>query len=374
MIRLDQRLPAEPEVVWGFVTEPDAMNAWSLAPVRGIDPGDGGGFGSVGALRHVKLPRPLPGITEVIEVADPPHRLVYRVVGTRAVRYHRGEIRLESETGGTRLHWDVDYVLPIRGLGRAAERSIEPKLRASVVQLRQILTASPPHQARPGPPSSFRDDPVTDELRLTVDQVIEELDHLASDMEARGDGRFWFARVYQYVTEALRDASDRGEVTHPSWVMRLIPGFHDLFRQSVDGPPEEHWRQAFSAIAEVEATGASSAMAFWRALVTGARAHIEGDLPLVLAEVYVNHYAGRCDYVRFRADYLLQASALREAWSRLSATVPSAFFPPYIRAIDHALPPELTELVLAKRFFDPLAARREAFDRGLDLVRSRSVG
>src|SRR5829696_9644490 len=97
MIRVDQRLPAAPELVWRFVTEPEEMNAWSLAPVRGIDPGDGGGFGSVGALRHVKLPRPLPGITEVIEVAEPPHRLVYRVVGTRAVRYHRGEIRLEPE-------------------------------------------------------------------------------------------------------------------------------------------------------------------------------------------------------------------------------------------------------------------------------------
>jgi hypothetical protein len=109
-------------------------------------------------------------------------------------------------------------------------------------------------------------------------------------------------------------------------------------------------------------------MAFWRALVVGARAHIEGDLPRVLAQVYLDHYAGRCDYVRFRADYLLQASALQEAWKRMAATVPSAYFPPYLRALDRFVPPEFSEFLLAKRYFDPLSARRDAFDRGRELV------
>jgi uncharacterized protein YndB with AHSA1/START domain len=368
MIRLDRLLPVPPDVVWDVVTEPAEMNAWSLAPVRGLDPGDGGGYAAVGALRHVKLPRPFPGITEVIERADAPARLVYRVVGTRAVRYHRGEIRLEVERDGTRLHWDVEMVMPIDALGRATERIIEPKLLTSLDRLGELLASSRSRRSPSAPSRAFIDDADTDRLRVNVNEVIRDLNRLASDLEEQGDGRFWFARVYEYVTEALRDACDRGEVTHVAWVFRLVPGFHALFLKSMEGPPEDHWRDAFEAIASVEAVGGSRAMAFWRALVVGARAHIEGDLPRVLAQVYLDHYAGRCDYVRFRADYLLQASALQEAWKRMAATVPSAYVPPYLRALDRFVPPEFSEFLLAKRYFDPLSARRDAFDRGRELV------
>jgi Family of unknown function (DUF5995)/Polyketide cyclase / dehydrase and lipid transport len=351
------------------------MNRWSLAPVRGIDAGDGGGFGAVGALRHVDIPGPLPGFTEVIEHADAPGRLVYRVVGTRTVRYHRGEIRLDPEGEGTRLHWDVDFVLPIAGADGALRRSIEPKLRTSIEQLAALLASKSgsEHTERP-PVRSFDDDADVDQLRRDALAIVTSLDAMALEMKERGDNRQWFALVYRYVTEEMLGACDRGDVTHVGWVLRLIPGFHDYFVRSVEGPAEDHWEAAFSAITSIPPPSARSAMAFWNAIVIGGRAHIEGDLPRVLADTYLTHYTTRCDYVRFRADYLLLGAALQSAWKRMSATVPPAWFPSYVRALDRLLPPEAIEFMLAKRYFDPLAERRAAFDRGADIVRDAQKG
>jgi len=242
---------------------------------------------------------------------------------------------------------------------------LEPSIRRSLRQLADLVDArgqwSP---ARPAQARSFTDDPPTDRLWTDTAQVVEDLDRLGAEMEAAGDDRFWFARVYRYVTEEIRDACRRDEVTHRSWALRLVPRFHALFAKSVEGPAEAHWQKAFEAITSLDTTGGSSAMAFWEAIVAGARAHIEGDLPRVLADVHVDHYTGRCDYVRFRADYLLLAPALQRAWQRMSATVPSTWTPSYVRALDHLLPPEAIEFLLAKRFFDPLSARRDAFDAG----------
>lgn len=357
VVRLEARLPGIPPAVWPFLTEPALLNRWSTAPVQGLETGDGGGFGTVGALRHVRLPSPLPTLTEAIQHADPPVRFVYRAVGSRAVRYHRGVLRLSPDGGGTRLRWEIGMALAVPGATALVRRMLEPRLEESIQRLSSVVGDAPhvtvPHQ-------SFADDPdpaAADTARDTA----EALRVLAEEMEARGDTRHWFSRVYQYVTEAMVEACARGNVAHRTWALRLVPRFHQLYRRSVDGSPEPHWREAFQAI---DAAGSSGPLAFWGALVAGARAHIEGDLPRALAATYTDHYRHRCDYERFRADFLLLAAPLQDAWQRLASQVPSRWFPPHLRLLDHLLPAEAVEHLTAKRFYDPLTARRHAFEQG----------
>lgn len=364
VLALEAELPASPSVVWPFITLPELLTRWSTAPVRGLATGDGGGFGTVGALRHVVLPGRLPVLTEAIQYADMPDRLVYRAVGSRTIRHHRGEMRLTPEGHGTRLRWEVGMALAVPGATALVRRALEPQLEESVLRLASVVGSAGGVQT---PDCAFGDD--DDPTALAAAQTTaERLRLLAEDMEAAADARHWFTRVYQYVTEAMIDACVRGAVAHPTWTLRLIPRFHDLYLSSVSGAPEPHWQEAFDAIDAAASERASAALPFWRALVAGARAHIEGDLPRVLAATYVEQYHPRCDYQRFRADFLLLAAPLQQAWQRLSLQVPARWFPPYLRAVGRLLPAEAVEHLTAKRFYDPLVARRAAFEHGGVLV------
>lgn len=361
VVRLEAPLPATPAAVWPFITEPGLLNRWSTAPVQGLEAGDGGGFGTVGALRQIRLPYPLPALTEAIQHADAPTRFVYRAVGSRAVRYHRGVLRLRPDGGGTRLRWEIGMDLAVPGATALVRRLLEPQLEESILRLASVVGDAPEVAA---PDRSFADDADPAAAEAARDTA-DALRILAGEMEADGDARHWFSRVYAYVTEAMVQACERGEVAHPTWALRLIPRFHELYLRSVDGSPEPHWREAFQAI---DAAGSSGPLAFWGALVAGARAHIEGDLPRVLAATYTDHYRRRCDYERFRADFLLLAAPVQDAWQRLASQVPSRWFPPYLRLLDHLLPPEAVEHLTAKRFYDPLTARRRAFEQGRALA------
>lgn len=371
VIALDCWLPAAPPAVWPFISDPDRMNTWSTAPVQGWEVGDGGGFGTVGALRRVVLPRPLPLLTEAVQYADAPSRFVYRAVGSRAIRYHRGEIRLTPDGGGTRLGWQFGMSLAMPGAEAFVRRTLGPQLEASLDRLATVVDTVVDETAGSSEPQprDFRDDRDPAVVDAAYDTA-QRLRVLADQMHARNDARHWFTRVYQYVTEAMTAACARGEVAHPTWALRLIPRFHDLYVGSLDDTPEPHWQEAFDAIVAASGDTASAALPFWRALVAGARAHIEGDLPHVLAAVYAEHYRSRCDYQRFRADFLLLAAPLQQAWQRLATQIPARWFPPHLRVLDRLLPAEALEHLTARHFYDPLVARHKAFEHGRALAAS----
>lgn len=224
------------------------------------------------------------------------------------------------------------------------------------------------------PRHSFADDEDTAELRERATAVATELDQLATAMQARGDARHWFTRVYQFVTEAIRDAADRGEITNVSWALRLILGFHDYFMRSVEGPAEAHWQEAFAAIEAVQSASGRSAVALWKAIVAGARAHIEGDLPRVLAHVLPG---------ALRRSLRLRPVPRRLPASRFADTAGrETDVGGGVRRVLPALCPcsrphpaaEATEYLLAKRVFDPLELRRTAFDRGRELAEGAAAG
>lgn len=370
-IVLEQFLPVDAEHAWPFICEPDWMNTWSLAFVREVAPGDGGQAGSVGAMREVTiraLGREIQ-LEEVIERARAPHSLVYRVVGGVPLRFHRGEITLTPERAGTHLRWQVDFESPVPGVDGFMRFVLEKQLRQSLEKLAQAVRQ--PVLRKPPVVRHFEEPAPSKELWAHAAEILEKQRTLASRLEDAGDPKQWFARVYAFVTEEQLALCRSGEISHPAWVLRIIPRFHDYYAVNLQrwlglesGVAEAHWRSAFRAMEQASRWYGDPLTAITYGLAKGVQAHIEEDLPRALADVFVEHYAGKCSFARFRADYLLMGNVFRRASQRMLERMPSRHFPMVARVMTPWLPPEGKDAVIRRRFYDIPRERRRAFERG----------
>jgi hypothetical protein len=370
-LALERALPASPAAVWPLLTDGEQINRWSLARVRRIDPGDGGAPGSVGELREVTiraLGRPV-RIEEVIELSLPPAQLGYRVVHGGGLAGHHGRISVEETAGGSVLRWEVEFHAAVPGADPIMARLLRGQLERSLGALAEVSRGAP---AVPLPPTRILDeDSALPGLYAEAEAILAEQRALADRLQAAGDPKRFFARVYQYVTEhQLRDCR-AGAPRHPAWVLRLIPRFHYYFAENLRrwldpgaGRIEAHWRSAFVAMEGAPRWFGSAFKGALFGLAKGVQAHIEEDLPRTLAEIYVWHYRARCDYGRFRADYALMADLFREAAERLSPEIPRQGVPLWVRLVGDRLPRAAREALTARRFYDIPRQRRRAFQRG----------
>jgi carbon monoxide dehydrogenase subunit G len=373
-LSFEQDLPAHPAAVWPFLTEPEKLARWSRADVHAIEPGDGGGPGDVGALRRITIRAAgmRASFEEVIEHAEPPKRLVYRVVSGLPLRAHRGEITLAKDGCGAWLRWDVDAAFLVPALAIGARAILDGELRASLDALARAVRGEPEIALEK---RSFRDD--LDELpalEREAERALAEQRALADRLAQAQDPKRWFTRVYQYVTERQLSLCNKNRLTNRAWVMRLIPRFHAYYVDNLrrylgelPGRAESHWQEAFRAMDRAIPARLDEGLLTVKGLLAGVAAHIEEDLPRTLAEVYRAHYAGRCAYVRFRADYLLMAGIFQHAADRLLRELPRdlTFLP--MRALRPLLPLEIEDRAIAF-CYDVPRRRRQAFERGARLA------
>jgi hypothetical protein len=349
------------------------MNAWSEAAIEPLLLGDGAAPWGVGATRRVtlKLLGRKASFREVVVESEPPRRFVYRVFDSPLVRAHRGQIELAPGSAGARLTWRALFELAVPGVGRLLERAIRGGLERSVAALAKLCEGA---VAVPLEPDS-KVDTAEDALWRGAEAVYAEQLALADALEAAGDPKRWFSRVYAFVTEAQIRACRRGDVRHPAWALRLVRRFHDYYIDNLRryggalaGPPEEHWRRAFDKQREPR-PGESPAVVLVTGLIEGVRAHIEEDLPRALAEVYAAHYAERCAYARFRGDYLSMGGIFRDSSRRLAELVPRAYVPLHLRAVAAVLPAELQAALDDGRYYNVPVQRERAFERGERIAR-----
>lgn len=368
----ERDLAVPPAAAWPLLTDPGLMNRWSTARVTSLAPGDGGGPGGVGALRAIALGSGARGLTfeEVIEEAEAPHRLAYRVVAGLPIRRHRGLVTLDARGGGAHLRWSVELDFPAPGMELLARRLLAPQLDASLDALARVAVETPA-ASLPAPPPQRRIDESGElpALYAAAEACAARQRALADELAA--DPKRWFPRVYQFVTELQIEGCRRGDFTHPGWVLRLVPAFHAYFesnlaraRQAAPGL-EAHWRSSFRAMDQAARWFRRDELrAIFYGVAKGMQAHIEEDLPRALAETYARHYAGRCDYARFRADYLRMSGVFRAAGQRLGAEVPDRLLPLRARLLRAVLPAEAGDWLLNRSFYDLPRERRKAFERG----------
>lgn len=372
-IDLETHVKAPASAVFAFLTEPERMNRWSTARIEPVLGGDDGSASDVGAIRTVTIhaSRTRTRLTEAIVLSDPPNRFVYRVFrGPPLLRYHRGEITTALRGDGTQVRWRVRFDFAAPGMDALTRRVVVPELQRSLDALARVAEGSP-EVALP----ERRPLPLVDlaALRDDATHVLGEQRAIADRLGAAGDPKYWFARVYQYVTEGLLAHAESSELSHPEWLLRLIPRFHAYYADNLrrylgelPGECEGPWQRAYRVADAGDLVRAPLVVV--RGLLLGVAAHIEEDLPRALAEVHLEHFRDRASYARFRADYVLMGHVFRAASDRLLSEMPRAFLPAWLRAARATLPSELQDHLLNRRTYDIPGVRLAAFERGRRLA------
>lgn len=157
-------------------------------------------------------------------------------------------------------------------------------------------------------------------------------DQLACADALRGDMKYWFAKVYYFVTTHELAAIDAGVYLYPHMKMQEVVHFHAAYQANLDAwragnkdTVEAHWKKAF-ATAESEQGGTwykPGSIELMRALLPSMQAHIRFDLPRALATCFVLHYAGipGTSMADFRADFEAMAPVFDQAQASLLAEV-----------------------------------------------------
>ncbi|MEE2827574.1 MAG: SRPBCC family protein [Myxococcota bacterium] len=140
-VHLQREFPVGAAELWPWVTEPERMSRWSLAPVSLLAPGPDGAATSVGSRRRVVVPIGLfkMPLEEVIVLCDPPRAHHYRVVAGGSLRDHLGRLELSPLDGGTRLSWQVRFGSRPAFLGSTIRALLLPRLERSLDQLDAVL-------------------------------------------------------------------------------------------------------------------------------------------------------------------------------------------------------------------------------------------
>jgi hypothetical protein len=131
--------------------------------------------------------------------------------------------------------------------------------------------------------------------------VAIQAEQLAYAVSLKGDMKYWFAKVYYFVTTHELAAIDAGKYLYPHMKMEEVAQFHAAYKTNLDAwqagnkdKVEAHWKKAFAS-AEKENGGTwykPRSMELMAALLPSMEAHIHFDLPRALAACYVLHYAG----------------------------------------------------------------------------------
>jgi hypothetical protein len=180
------------------------------------------------------------------------------------------------------------------------------------------------------------------------------------------DHRYWFAKVYSFVTEEEIRQADSRTFYYPSYVMQSVRYFDQLYADNCDawdngGRVEEHWRQAFEqaadsagmtpedvlgavgggaggltvgALAEVPAVGGlvaglliGDAIAdMYTAvsnMVVSMQAHIRYDLPRAEAWVFSSDYAAmeNAQLGNFQPDFMSMTAVFDRAAERMNPVI-----------------------------------------------------
>ena len=175
--------------------------------------------------------------------------------------------------------------------------------------------APAPRRAPPPPPTcayNFRDAPRIEleaarrVLSLSGD-VSRSFIRSVGALDARGrftptilDNKYWFAKLYEFITyEEIRAI---GQFRHPAFVMHFIPHFYGLYydalkawnenRRSAVGPL---WTRHFTLAGRPDVSGVVAwASGVRNSIVSGATAHIQGDMVTALERAYRSYVAKYC--------------------------------------------------------------------------------
>ena len=113
MLQIDvwARAEADPQHVWGLLTDVDSWATWAPFDEIAVEEGH-----EVGEVRRVRSGRVT--TRERVVAFEPPHRYVYQIVSGLPVRDYIAEVLLvPASGGGTEVQWRAKFRASVPGTG-----------------------------------------------------------------------------------------------------------------------------------------------------------------------------------------------------------------------------------------------------------------
>lgn len=140
------------------------------------------------------------------------------------------------------------------------------------------------------------------------------------------DHKFWFAKVYQFVTEGEIDFVEKKTFYYPSYVLLSVIYFEKIYRDNLNkgtAGAEAHWKEAFS---RADGDNDDWVSFFYEAvfnLVDSMIAHIRFDLPRAEAWIYNSHYKKMpgVNFSDFKPDFMSMGPIFDNAGIRMNKVI-----------------------------------------------------
>jgi hypothetical protein len=141
------------------------------------------------------------------------------------------------------------------------------------------------------------------------------------------DNRFWFAKVYQFVTEGELDFVKSNTYYYPSYVLLSVIYFEKIYRDNLSAGmknAEAHWAEAFkrAEIGDNDDWVIFFYEAVWN-LVDSMLAHIRFDLPRAEAWIYNSYYKPMkgVEFDDFKPDFMSMGPIFDKAGRRMTSVI-----------------------------------------------------
>ena len=106
-----------------------------------------------------------------------------------------------------------------------------------------------------------------------ADQSARAASFLGPDLKVV-DNKYWFTKVYQFVTEGELECADQRTFWYPGYILQCVRYFHQIYQNNLDaaahgGHVEEHWRRAFEVSANEHSVNLVSTLGVLGAAAVG---------------------------------------------------------------------------------------------------------
>lgn len=117
-ITIDQDFPQSPEVVFGTLSDHEALGRLLGQDIRRVKDAPGKNPNGVGSVRRIKVPLSA-AFEETVTQLETNRLIEYKVTEGSPIKNHVGRLEFSEHNGGTRLHYTIDFepklALPLWG-------------------------------------------------------------------------------------------------------------------------------------------------------------------------------------------------------------------------------------------------------------------
>ncbi|OIR00133.1 hypothetical protein GALL_177790 [mine drainage metagenome] len=139
---------------------------------------------------------------------------------------------------------------------------------------------------------------------------------------------YWFCKAYLIVTKQQLEYISSNRFQYPLFVANVVVQFNAVFQENLEAYlneaaiPSEEWEAVFYNLALSK--GEKTKYGFirsWKILVSCVDVHIKKDLPLCLASVINEYYAGKKDIEMIEKDFLAMTNIFHHTAKEIEAEI-----------------------------------------------------